>query len=202
VKGLTAVRGTLRCLSTEFEVGLQNLADQSKYELDTPDSHPMWHPTKLGRVIAERTLLFKRRGKRSRTVHVRFGQPVRRRGGPWHCPVQMTGLGPKRVVAFAGEDSLQSLVLALEFVTLSLPAEARRAGGQVDWLDETESPVFAGTFMLNAYARALGTLLKGIRSAVAFIEGGSGDRKRRSQQVVRRLQRLAKTWGLRLTRKA
>ena len=33
------------------------------------------------------------------------------------CPVEITGLGPRSLRPIAGEDSLQSLVLALEFVT-------------------------------------------------------------------------------------
>ncbi len=156
----------------------------------------MRRPTKLGILIAERTFLFKRPGKRSTTVQVRFGRPIRLQRGPWLCPLQVTGLGPSRVTGIAGEDSLQSLVLALEFVTLTLPAMARHRGGQVDWLDETEDPVFAKTFMLDAYTRAAGRLAMGIKAAIPFIKAGTTDNKPHSRRIVRRLERLAKTWGL------
>jgi hypothetical protein len=99
------------------------------------------------------------------------------------------------MIAIAGEDSLQALVLALEFVTLNLPADAKRSGGSIDWLGERESPVFAGTLMREAQARALGRLVNGIRSAADFIKRSSGDGGQGSRQLIRRLESLAKTWG-------
>jgi hypothetical protein len=93
----------------------------------------VWRPRKIGSVIAERRLKFAEPGKRGRTVSVRFGQPVRAsrpgRGDPWWCPVGITGLGKRSLRPIAGEDSVQAIVLAFEFVTHVLPLEAERAGG-------------------------------------------------------------------------
>jgi hypothetical protein len=147
----------------------------------------MWRPKDLGTVIAERALLFKRRGKPSKTVRLKFGQPVRRRGGPWWCPVQIAGLGPKKLIPIAGEDSLQALVLALEFVTLTLPAHAKQAGGYLDWLGERGSPVFSGT--INTVA-----VVDGIRTAIDYLHSHITDRGR--QQLLRRLKTIARTWGV------
>ena len=102
----------------------------------------MWRPSRLGSIIAERRLRLVRRRKRARTVRVRFGRPLRspqaERKDPWWCPVEIAGLGRRRLRSIAGEDSLQALVLAFQFVTLTLPAEAERAGGRIEWLGERE----------------------------------------------------------------
>ena len=98
----------------------------------------MWRPRALGAVIAERTLTFRQRGRPGRIVTVRFGRPVRsprpRPGDPWWCPIETKGLGPRVLRSIAGEDSLQAAVLAFEFVVRVLPAQARRAGGHLEWL--------------------------------------------------------------------
>ena len=59
------------------------------------------------------------------------------------------------LTSIAGEDSFQALVLAFQFVTLVLPAEAERAGGRIEWLGERESLVFANTYLLNMASEAL-----------------------------------------------
>jgi hypothetical protein len=57
----------------------------------------MWKPKTLGKVIAERDFVLKRKGRRVGKIRVSFGSPVRgpRRSprDPWWCPVQMTGHG-------------------------------------------------------------------------------------------------------------
>jgi Domain of unknown function (DUF6968) len=127
----------------------------------------VWRPSKVGNVIAERRLMFARRRRRSRIVSVRFGRPVRsprpRRGDPWWCPVEITGLGKQTLRPIAGEDSLQALVLALEFVTRVLPLEADRAGGHLEWLGEREQLVFASTFSAGLSSAALQNLDRGCR---------------------------------------
>lgn len=114
----------------------------------------MWRPRRLGRVIAERKLRLVRPRRPHGVVIVRFGQPVRtpspRPGDPWWCPVEITGLGKRSLRPIAGEDSLQALVLAFEFVTNILPVEAERAYGRLDWLGERERLVFANAFGMRS----------------------------------------------------
>jgi hypothetical protein len=64
--------------------------------------------------------------------------PRLQRGDPWLCPVGVIGLGKLSLRPIAGEDSVQALVLALEFVTNVLPLEAQRAHGHLEWLGERE----------------------------------------------------------------
>jgi hypothetical protein len=80
----------------------------------------MWRPTELGDIVAERELMLRRKGHRARIVRVRFGRPTRGSNSdlqdPWLCPILITGFGKARMTSIAGEDSLQALILALEFV--------------------------------------------------------------------------------------
>jgi hypothetical protein len=159
----------------------------------------MWRPRKLGVVIAERRLQFARRRKRSRVVSVRFGQPVRsqrpQRGDPWWCPVEITGLGKWSVRPIAGEDSLQALVLALEFVTRVLPLEAERAGGHLEWLGERERLVFANTLSAGLSNAALQNLVEGLASAVDVLENGVGRRSATVKNLANNLRALILSGG-------
>jgi hypothetical protein len=136
----------------------------------------VWRPRRLGSVIAERRLRLVRRRKPARTVVVRFGRPLRsprpERRDPWWCPVEISGLGKRTLKSIAGEDSVQALVLAFQFVTLVLPAEAERAGGRIEWLGERESLVFANTLLLNMASEALENLVDGLSKAVRVLENG------------------------------
>jgi hypothetical protein len=158
----------------------------------------MWKPEQLGEVIAERRLLLRRRGARPKGVRVRFGRPVRarqaKRGDPWWCPVEIVGLGTRPFKAVAGEDSLQALVLALELVERTLPAKAKRAGGRVEWLAERERPVFAGTFTLRIYEKALANLRSGLRIVVPLVEGSATSPAQR-RKMLARINRLLETSG-------
>ena len=158
----------------------------------------MWRPSRLGSVIAERRLRLVRRRKPTRTVRVRFGRPLRspqaERRDPWWCPVEIAGLGRRRLRSIAGEDSLQALVLAFQFVTLTLPAEAERAGGRIEWLDERESLVFANTRLLSMSSDALENLASGLTEAVGILENG-GARRPVRRAVVRRLRALVASGG-------
>ena len=159
----------------------------------------MWRPRSLGPVIAERRLRFVRSRRSARVVCVRFGQPVRsrkpQRGDPWWCPVEVVGLGRRSLRSIAGEDSLQALVLALEFVTNVLPAEAQRAGGHLEWLGERERLVFASTFSLGLAGRALQNLVDGLASAVDVLENGVRRDPASERQLAHRLRALIVSGG-------
>jgi Domain of unknown function (DUF6968) len=159
----------------------------------------VWRPHKLGNVIAERRLRFAEPRKRARVVSVRFGQPVRssqpERGDPWWCPVEIRGLGKRSLRPIAGEDSLQAVVLAFEFVTHVLPLEAERAGGYLEWLGERERLVFANTLSLGLANRALQNLVNGLGSAIDVLENGSARHPRAAKKVARQLRELIVSGG-------
>jgi uncharacterized protein DUF6968 len=148
----------------------------------------VWRPRRLGRVIAERKLRFVRWRRPTGIVSVRFGQPVRspraQSGDPWWCPVQVTGLAKRSVRPIAGEDSVQALVLTLEFVTNVLPVEAERAHGRLEWLGERERLVFANTLSLGLASRALQNLVEGLAHAVEVLESGDGRRPAAAKQLT------------------
>ena len=157
----------------------------------------MWRPRALGRVVAERTLRLERPRRRATVVRVRFGRPVRAprpgRGDPWWCPVQISGLGKRRLEKVPGEDSLQALILALEFASRSLPLEADRAGAHLQWLGERESLVFANTFTSGLLARGLENCITGLADAVGALE--KGDPGRTAKPLARRFQALIASGG-------
>jgi hypothetical protein len=51
----------------------------------------------------------------------------------------------------AGQDAVQALVLALRGIEALLVYRAQRVGGVIDWLGELERPIFAHTFIVEAY---------------------------------------------------
>ena len=161
----------------------------------------MWRPRKLGSVIAERRLKFAGPRKRAHIVLIRFGRPVRcpqpERGDPWWCPVEITGLGKRRLRSIAGEDSLQALVLALEFVTHVLPIEAERAGGHIEWLGERERLVFANTLLAGLASRAVQNLVEGLTTAVDLLENGGARHPTAAKKVARQLRALITSGGYR-----
>jgi hypothetical protein len=134
----------------------------------------VWRPRALGTVIAERTLRLERPRRRPTAVRVKFGRPIRaprpERGDPWWCPVQISGLGKRQLERVPGEDSLQALTLALEFVSRVLPFEAERAGARLEWLGERESLVFANTFASSLLNRNLQNCITGLADAVGVLE--------------------------------
>jgi len=158
----------------------------------------VWRPRKLGTVIAERQLRFMGRNRRPRTVTVRFGLPIRapraQRRDPWWCPIQITGLGEQSMRPIAGEDSLQSLILALEFVTRVLPAEANRSGGRLEWLGEREQLVFANTLLSGMTSNALQNCVEALTTALEILENG-GASHGRGRMVARRLRALIASGG-------
>jgi hypothetical protein len=93
-----------------------------------------------------------------------------------------------------GEDSLQSLVLAFEFVTHILPLEADRAGGHLEWLGERERLVFANTLSVGLADRALQNLVDGLSTAIDVLENGSA-RSRVAKKLARQLRALVVSGG-------
>ena len=159
----------------------------------------MWRPRRLGKAIAERRLRLVRPRRRAAIVTVRFGRPVRsprpERGDPWWCPVEIEGLGKRRLNPIAGEDSLQALVLALEFVTQLLPLEAERAGAQIEWLGERERLVFANTLSSGLAARALQNMVDGLAAVVNLLEDGHSRGSATSKKLVPQLKTLIASGG-------
>jgi hypothetical protein len=69
-----------------------------------------------------------------------------------------------------GEDSLQALILGLEFAVNILPLEAAAAGGHLEWLGERERLVFADTIARGLAGRGLQNMVTGLAEAVAVLE--------------------------------
>ena len=159
----------------------------------------MWRPQKLGKCIAKRELRLRRRRTRARTVTVSFGQPVRsprsERGDPWWCPIEITGLGRKRLSIIPGEDSLQALILAFEYVSNILPFEAERVGGNLEWLGERERLVFANSINIRLASRALQNLVNGVAAAVTLLENGKDQRSTPAKKLLPRLRTLIASGG-------
>ena len=157
----------------------------------------VWRPRALGKVIAERRLRLERPRRRATVVRVRFGSPVRaprpKGGDPWWCPVQISGLGKRRLDKVPGEDSLQALILALEFTRRTLPAEADRVGAHLQWLGERENLVFSNTLMSGMLERNLENCIIGLADAVGVLENGDGTRAAKS--LAQRLRALITSGG-------
>ena len=159
----------------------------------------MWRPRRLGKAVAERRLHLVGPRRRPAIVTVRFGRPVRsprpERGDPWWCPVEIEGLGKRRLNPIAGEDSFQALVLALEFVTQLLPLEAERTGAHLEWLGERERLVFANTLSAGLAARALQNLVDGLAAAVNIFDHSHPHRSAASKKLVPQLKTLIASGG-------
>jgi hypothetical protein len=160
-------------------------------------NQPMWKPNSLGTEIASRRLRFRPRRGGRREVVVRIGQPVRsprpKRGDPWWCPFEIVGLGSLQLSAAAGQDSVQAVILALRGIEGALQSSAKRAGGTIDWLGDTERPVFAHTFFTSVYESAIANLVDGLRLACELIERPGGSRAYEIQSD--RLRKLTEAWG-------
>jgi Domain of unknown function (DUF6968) len=133
----------------------------------------MWKPESVGDVIAEREFVLKRKSRRAGRVRVRFGRPIKGRGvssrDPWWCPVEVTGAGLDRFCPVAGIDSLQALILALEFVTRILPAEAQRKGLRIEWLGDSERIVLARHSLSREVESCIFALFSTLRDTAAIL---------------------------------
>jgi len=130
----------------------------------------MWKPSQLGEVVAERRLVARGRNGRRRTLVVRFGRPVHStvKNDPWWCPVEIADIGQPRLLAAAGEDSVQALILALRLADIELGSRSGKA--QVEWLGDAERPIFFHTHLIDMYQGAIDNLLAALRKAIAVIE--------------------------------
>jgi hypothetical protein len=95
-------------------------------------------------------------GLTSRPVRVRIGTPRRLRTGVWASKVEIPGV--IRPTVIHGEDALQVLSLALEFVGNSL-YEARRRGLQIRFSDGQPVPLHV-YFRLREWRRRMAALAK------------------------------------------
>jgi hypothetical protein len=153
----------------------------------------MWRPSEVGEVFAERVFSFKRQGRRSQQVRLIIGRPVKgpQKKDPWWCPIRLRAPF-NRFVAVAGEDSLQSLVLALQLVQSTLPSLARDRNGTAEWLGEYERLVFAGTDAALMRCEASANLVAGLSSAVEQLEKQDHVRP----ALLERLRSLVATGGM------
>lgn len=128
----------------------------------------MWKPEDIGHIIAERELDFKN-DTGSKKVLLRIGQPVRspvpKDGDPWWCPIFIEGLGDNKYQAIAGEDSLQCLLLALQYAKKMLPEYAKGEGGRVYWLTEDMDSIFDQQEMIHVYSTMIGEAFQVLRDA-------------------------------------
>jgi hypothetical protein len=147
----------------------------------------------VGEAVAERHLRFRARNGRKRKVLLKIGRPIKgpERQDPWWCPIRI-GSPIDEFFALAGEDSLQSLVLALSFVEQTLPSLARRKRGQIEWLSERERLVFSGTDTIARQWHALKNLTDGLAQAVAHFERDA----RSPKGLVHKLRSLVASHGL------
>jgi hypothetical protein len=110
-----------------------------------PADKDMWRPESLGDVIAERVCDLRRGGRKVGRVTISFGRPVRgpqaQPRDPWWCPVRISGTGIDLFRPIAGQDSLQALILGLEFAADILPHEAKSLGARLGWLGQPEREI-------------------------------------------------------------
>jgi hypothetical protein len=107
--------------------------------------------------------------------------------------VDISGLGKRRLETVAGEDSLQALTLAMEFVIRVLPIDANRAGGHLQWLGERENLVFANTLHSGLLARGLHNCMAGLAEAIDVLEKPVN--KPLATTIARRLRALIASGG-------
>jgi hypothetical protein len=131
----------------------------------------MWRPESLGEVIAERVCDLKQGDRRVGRVTISFGRPVRAPGAsspdPWWCPVRICGTGIDLLRPIAGEDSLQALILGLEFAADILPQEANALRPGLDWLGQIDNAVVDRQSQSLDPENAFTALFRRLESAVA-----------------------------------
>ena len=145
----------------------------------------MWKPDSLGDVVAERQITVWR-GRKSDTMTVRFGRPVHSTNGqdPWWTPLSISGCGVDLFRSIAGQDSLQSLLLALDHATELLAQHVRQVGDRADWLGEPERLILARQAMSKASADVITSLLGRLKGVAALLDsGGTASRKKRVRAV-------------------
>lgn len=130
-------------------------------------------PTRLGAVIAERTL---ERAGTKRPVLARLGQPRPSQMASWECPYQVVGAGTGRVRVALGEDALQTILLACA----GLRVELTRV--KASWLGMGDSgiPPFLPDFLGAAFTVHLEAVVeKELMKFVAKLERAHERKARR-----------------------
>ena len=154
----------------------------------------MWKPDVVGEVVAERTCELRRGNRIAGRLTIRFGRPVRNHidpNDPWWCPFVIT-IGRQSIFkAVAGQDSLQSLILALRLATDLIPAEAEHHNATANWLGETERIIFAREAISTGFDNAVLALRARLKQAAAFLDDGKSDTANPRRQAVRALAALA-----------
>ena len=153
----------------------------------------MWRPTTLGEVIAERSFVLTKNGRKNGTVRVRFGRPVRGpdtdRREPWWCPFDVRGLGLDGLHPVAGIDALQAIVLALDFVTRVLPEQAARRGLRVEWLGETVRIDLARHSLAARTDEVLAALFMALRDTASLLASTAGADRRVTRSLSALMQK-------------
>jgi len=135
----------------------------------------MWKPEDIGHIVAERELEYKN-GRGLRKVILRLGQPVRsplpEEGDPWWCPIQIEGLEKSIFKTIAGEDALQSLLLALLYAKKMLSDFAKETGGVIYWLAEEMDSIFDQQNMIDVYSMMTAEAFQLFRAVAQQLRGG------------------------------
>jgi hypothetical protein len=159
---------------------------------------PMWKPESVGEVIAEREFALTSPSGRNARIRIRFGKPVRGKGtsrrDPWWCPVEVRGAGLDSFHPVAGIDSLQALILALEFVSRVLPDKVEGEGLRMEWLGDTERLVLARHALSRGVEDAMLSLFVTLRDVAATLSSNEKD-ERRATVALRRIVNAAKPGG-------
>jgi hypothetical protein len=90
----------------------------------------------LGEVVAERELEFIASDGSRQSVKVLLGKPIQEENGPWYCPYLIQGESFQRQFRIAGEDSMQSMLLAQKIIAVELEALARDNRGSFTWFGD------------------------------------------------------------------
>ncbi|EQA69984.1 DUF6968 family protein [Leptospira noguchii] len=103
---------------------------------------------KLGTIIAERELFFHSKRKKQKII-VKMGKPkYLQKSDSWYCPIQITGIGFKKICAAYGEDSMQSLQLAIKLIIINLSHFQKTQSGKLIWLGQ-EQKVISKIFLAS-----------------------------------------------------
>jgi hypothetical protein len=155
-----------------------------------------WKPKKLGTVVAERVFTLKANGRRTGTLRVQVGMPVRSpertRPETWWCPIKIG----RQMFVSPGADALQALILGLYQAARLLPALARSAGGDPEWLGEKERLIFVRSFLHQGLSEALHEVVGGMMRAVETLADRPGKVRREGRKIINGLFTILDEAGL------
>jgi uncharacterized protein DUF6968 len=112
--------------------------NKMKTQLRNKKESKLWRPKNLGDIFVERKMKIRIKGRKSSPVLVQIGRPIRessaKKNDPWACPFRIKGFHPDFESCVWGIDSLQALVIALDFVDKILPSMSAGKEGKVEFL--------------------------------------------------------------------